>query len=446
MPAKLYIKTHGCQMNEYDSDKMADVLRASHGYELTDEPAEADLLLVNTCSIREKAQEKVFSELGRWRQLKEARPDLLIGVAGCVASQEGEGITRRAPFVDMVFGPQTLHRLPQLVDAVRDTGGPVVDVSFPEIEKFDRLPEPRAEGPTAFVSVMEGCSKYCTFCVVPYTRGEEISRPLEDVIVEVVALADKGVREINLLGQNVNAYRGPMPDGGIADLATLIYYVAAVDGVERIRFTTSHPVEFTDSLVQAYAEVPELADFLHLPVQSGSDRVLARMKRGHTALEYRQKIRRLREARPGISISSDFIVGFPGETDDDFEKTMQLVADVGFDQSFSFIYSARPGTPAGSFADETPMAAKKERLARLQERINAQAFEISRAMVGRTERILVEKPSKKDPRQLAGRTENMRWVNFDGDPSLIGQFVDVVVTEALPNSLRGRLAPEQAVA
>ncbi len=446
MTAKLYIKTYGCQMNEYDSEKMADVLRASHGYELTTEPGDADLLLVNTCSIREKAQEKVFSELGRWRPLKEQRPDMLIGVAGCVASQEGEGISKRAPFVDMVFGPQTLHRLPEMVDEVRATGRPVVDVSFPEIEKFDRLPEPRAEGPTAFVSVMEGCSKYCTFCVVPYTRGEEISRPLEDVIVEVVSLAEQGVREINLLGQNVNAYRGPMRDGQIADLATLIYYVAAVDGIERIRFTTSHPVEFTDSLIQAYAEVPKLANFLHLPVQSGADRVLAKMKRGHTALEYKQKIRKLREVRPDISISSDFIVGFPGETDADFEQTMNLVAEIGFDQSFSFIYSARPGTPAGSFADDTPMTVKKERLSLLQARINQQAFAISQAMVGSTQRVLVEKPSKKDPRQMSGRTENMRWVNFDGDKSLIGEFVDVVITEALPNSLRGRLPQAQAVA
>lgn len=446
MTAKLYIKTYGCQMNEYDSEKMADVLRESHGYELTAEPADADLLLVNTCSIREKAQEKVFSELGRWRSLKDKRPDMMIGVAGCVASQEGEGITKRAPYVDMVFGPQTLHRLPQMVDEVRATRQPVIDVTFPEIEKFDRLPEPRADGPTAFVSVMEGCSKYCTFCVVPYTRGEEISRPLEDVIVEVASLAEQGVREINLLGQNVNAFRGPMRDGQIADLATLIYYVAAVDGIDRIRFTTSHPVEFTDSLIQAYAEVPKLANFLHLPVQSGADRVLAKMKRGHTAIEYKQKIRKLREVRPDISISSDFIVGFPGETDADFEQTMQLIADIGFDQSFSFIYSARPGTPAGSFADDTPMSVKKARLQILQARINQQAAAISQAMVGTTQRVLVEKPSKKNPRQMCGRTENMRWVNFDGDTSLIGQFAEVVITEALPNSLRGRLVAQQAVA
>lgn len=446
MADKLYISTYGCQMNEYDSDKMADVLRAAHGYELTPTPEEADLVLLNTCSIREKAQEKVFSELGRWRALKERRPHLMIGVGGCVASQEGEGITRRAPFVDMVFGPQTLHRLPEMVDEVKARGRPVVDVTFPEIEKFDRLPEPRAEGPTAFVSCMEGCSKYCTFCVVPYTRGEEISRPFDDVIAEVVQLAEQGVREINLLGQNVNAYRGPMHDGQVADLATLIYYVAAVDGVERIRFTTSHPVEFTDSLIRAYADVPKLANFLHLPVQNGSDRVLARMKRGHTTVEYKQKIRKLREVRPDISISSDFIVGFPGETDDDFEKTMQLVADVGFDQSFSFIYSPRPGTPASTLDDRTPLAVKKERLKRLQARINDQAFAISEAMVGTTERVLVEKPSKKDPRQVAGRTENMRWVNFDAPHSVIGHFVDVTITEALPNSLRGRLVGERAVA
>ena len=439
MSKKLYIKTMGCQMNEYDSDKMADVLHESHGYELTSNPDEADLLLVNTCSIREKAQEKVFSELGRWRPLKEKRPDVMIGVGGCVASQEGEGISKRAPFVDIVFGPQTLHRLPELIEDARATGNPVVDISFPEIEKFDSLPEPRADGPTAFVSVMEGCSKYCSFCVVPYTRGEEISRPFDDVITEVVSLSAQGVSEINLLGQNVNAYRGPMHDGQIADLATLIYYVAAVEGIERIRFTTSHPLEFTDSLIQAYAEVPKLANYLHLPVQHGSDRVLARMKRGHTILEYKQKIRKLREARPDISLSSDFIVGFPGETDDDFEKLMNLIAEIGFDQSFSFIYSPRPGTPAASLDDDTPMDVKKQRLKILQERINQQAFEISKGMVGTTQRVLVEKTSKKDDKQLAGKTENMRWVNFDADSSYIGQFVDVVITEALPNSLRGRL-------
>jgi tRNA-2-methylthio-N6-dimethylallyladenosine synthase len=443
---KLYIKTMGCQMNEYDSDKMADVLRASHGYELTSAPEDADLLLVNTCSIREKAQEKVFSELGRWRALKEKKPGLMIGVGGCVASQEGAGISKRAPFVDMVFGPQTLHRLPEMVDEVRGSGRPVVDISFPEIEKFDCLPEPRADGPTAFVSVMEGCSKYCTFCVVPYTRGEEISRPLDGVIAEVVSLAEQGVREINLLGQNVNAYQGQMYDGQIADLATLIYYVNAVEGIDRIRFTTSHPVEFTDSLIQAYAEVPTLANYLHLPVQHGSDRILTRMKRGHTAIEYKQKIRKLREARPDISLSSDFIVGFPGETDQDFEATMNLIAEIGFDQSFSFIYSPRPGTPAASFADNTTMERKKERLGLLQARINQQAMEISRAMVGTIQTVLVEKPSKKSARQVAGRTENMRWVNFDADVSSIGQFIDVVITEALPNSLRGRLADTKAVA
>ena len=444
MAKKLYIKTFGCQMNEYDSDKMADVLRESHGYELTDAPEDADLLLVNTCSIREKAQEKVFSELGRWRAIKEKRDGVMIGVGGCVASQEGDGITRRAPFVDVVFGPQTLHRLPQLIENAGSRRASVVDVSFPEIEKFDRLPEPRADGPAAFVSCMEGCSKYCSFCVVPYTRGEEISRPLDDVIAEVVRLADQGVREINLLGQNVNAYQGPMHDGSIADLATLIYYVAAVDGIDRIRFTTSHPVEFTDSLVQAYAEVPKLANFLHLPVQHGSDRVLALMKRGHTALEYKHKIRRLREVRPDISLSSDFIVGFPGETDRDFEATMNLIADVGFDQSFSFIYSARPGTPAANLADDTPMAVKKERLQLLQARINQQAQAISDAMVGTTQRVLVEKISKKSASQVSGRTENNRWVNFDGDPSLIGRFVDVDITEALPNSLRGRRRESRA--
>jgi tRNA-2-methylthio-N6-dimethylallyladenosine synthase len=402
--------------------------------------------LVNTCSIREKAQEKVFSELGRWRPLKEKRPGVMIGVGGCVASQEGEGITKRAPFVDVVFGPQTLHRLPELIEDARQKSHSVVDISFPEIEKFDRLPEPRAEGPTAFVSVMEGCSKYCSFCVVPYTRGEEISRPFDDVIAEVASLAGQGVHEVNLLGQNVNAFRGPMHDGQIADLATLIYYVAAIEGIDRIRFTTSHPLEFDDSLIQAYAEVPKLANYLHLPVQHGSDRILAGMKRGHTILEYKHKIRKLREVRPDISLSSDFIIGFPGETDDDFEALMNLVAEMGFDQSFSFIYSARPGTPAASLADGTPMEVKKQRLQILQARINRQAFDISKRMVGSTQRVLVEKTSKKDASQLAGRTENMRWVNFDANPSCIGEFVDVVITEALPNSLRGRLASKQAAA
>ncbi len=446
MTKKLYIKTFGCQMNEYDSQKMADVLRESHGYELTDAAGDADLLLVNTCSIREKAQEKVFSELGRWRALKEKKDGVLIGVGGCVASQEGDGITKRAPYVDVVFGPQTLHRLPEMIDEARNVARSVVDISFPEIEKFDCLPEPRADGPTAFVSVMEGCSKYCSFCVVPYTRGEEVSRPLDDVILEVAQLAAQGVREVNLLGQNVNAYRGPMHDGSIADLATLIYYVDAIDGIDRIRFTTSHPVEFTDSLTQAYAEVPSLASYLHLPVQHGSDRVLAAMKRGHTTLEYKSKIRRLREARPGLSLSSDFIVGFPGETDADFEALMNLVADIGFDQSFSFIYSARPGTPAASLVDDTPVEVKKERLQILQARINQQAMNISREMIGTTQRILVEKTSKKSTSQVSGRTENMRWVNFDGSAALFGQFVDVIITEALPNSLRGRLADTQVAA
>ncbi len=446
MGNKLYIKTFGCQMNEYDSQKMADLLRASHGYELTETAEEADLLLVNTCSIREKAQEKVFSELGRWRALKEQRDSIMIGVGGCVASQEGTGITKRAPFVDVVFGPQTLHRLPEMIDDVRKHGESVVDISFPEIEKFDCLPEPRAEGSTAFVSVMEGCSKYCSFCVVPYTRGEEINRPLDDVVTEVVSLAGQGVREVNLLGQNVNAYRGPMYDGQIADLATLIYYVAAIDGIDRIRFTTSHPVEFTDSLIQAYAEVPKLANYLHLPVQHGSDRVLSLMKRGHTALEYKQKIRKLREVRPDISLSSDFIVGFPGETDADFEATINLIADVGFDQSFSFVYSARPGTPAASLPDNTTLKVKKQRLQVLQARVNQQAMNISQSMIGSTQRVLVEKVSKKSSTQVAGRTENNRWVNFDADAGTIGQFVDVVITEALPNSLRGRLVGCQAAA
>ena len=436
----------GCQMNEYDSEKMADVLRESHGYELTDSPDDADLLLVNTCSIREKAQEKVFSELGRWKQLKNRKPGIKIGVGGCVASQEGDGITRRAPFVDIVFGPQTLHRLPELIEDASRRDRSVVDVSFPEIEKFDRLPQPRADGPTAFVSVMEGCSKYCSFCVVPYTRGEEISRPFDDVITEVASLAEQGVREVNLLGQNVNAYRGPMHDGEIADLATLIYYVAEIDGIDRIRFTTSHPVEFTDSLVQAYAEVPKLASYLHLPVQHGSDHILAAMKRGHTVLEYKQKIRKLRAARPGISLSSDFIVGFPGETDADFEQLMDLIVDIVFDQSFSFVYSARPGTPAASLADETPLEVKKQRLQVLQSRVNQQALEISRGMVGTTQKVLVEKLSKKSDRQVSGRTENNRWVNFDADESVIGQFADVLITEALPNSLRGRLANHEAAA
>ncbi len=439
MAGKLYIKTHGCQMNEYDSDRMAEVLAASHGLELTQDEAEADVILLNTCSIREKAQEKVFSQLGRWKTLKKGKPNLVIGVGGCVASQEGEALVKRAPQVDLVFGPQTLHRLPTLLDQARGTGRASIDISFPEIEKFDHLPAPGASGPTAFVSVMEGCSKYCTFCVVPYTRGEEVSRPLDDVIVECVRLAEQGVREINLLGQNVNAYRGPMHEGGTADLGLLIHYVAAIDGIDRIRFTTSHPVEFSPSLIEAFRDVPELADYLHLPVQSGSDRVLSMMKRGHTALEYKQKIRRLREVRPDISLSSDFIVGFPGETEKDFEATLKLIEDIGFDASFSFVYSARPGTPASSFPDDTPLAVKKERLARLQALVESQAAAISRGMLGSTQRVLVEGTSKKNAHQLAGRTENNRVVNFDGHPRLVGQFVDVVVTEALHHSLRGRL-------
>jgi tRNA-2-methylthio-N6-dimethylallyladenosine synthase len=446
MTGKLYIKTFGCQMNEYDSSKMEDVLRESHGLEITTEPEAADVLLLNTCSIREKAQEKVFSLLGRWKNWKAEKPHLVIGVGGCVASQEGDAIRSRAPFVDLVFGPQTLHRLPQMLEAVREHHQPVVDVSFPEIEKFDRLPEPRAEGPTAFVSIMEGCSKYCTYCVVPYTRGEEISRPFDDVIAEVVQLAQQGVREVNLLGQNVNAYRGQMHDGEIADLALLIRYVAAIDGIERIRFTTSHPVEFTDSLIEAYADVPELVSFLHLPVQSGSDRVLMAMKRGHSAFEYKQKIRRLREIRPDISISSDFIIGFPGETDEDFAHTMKLIEDIGFDQSFSFIYSRRPGTPAADYPDDVPHDVKQARLAQLQQAINANAQRISRQMVGTVQQVLVERPARKDASELAGRTENNRVVNFAAPASFIGQFVDVRITDALPNSLRGELLDEPAAA
>ena len=439
MNAKVYIQTQGCQMNEYDSGKMLDVLHAAEGSTKVASADEADILLVNTCSIREKAQEKVFSLLGTWRELKDRNPDLIIGVGGCVASQEGDALRERAPFVDIVFGPQTLHRLPEMVAEVRRARAPVVDISFPEIEKFDRLPDPRAEGPSAFVSIMEGCSKYCTFCVVPYTRGEEVSRPFDDVLAEVAQLAEQGVREVNLLGQNVNAYRGRMHDGEIADLALLINYISAVDGIDRIRYTTSHPVEFSDSLIQAYAEVPQLVNHLHLPVQSGSDRILAAMKRKHTTLEYKAKIRKLREVRPDICLSSDFIVGFPGETDADFEATMRLIEDVGFDLSFSFIYSPRPGTPAASLPDDVPMAVKKERLARLQARINEMAAAISAGMVGTRQPVLVTGPSRKDPSQLAGRTENNRVVNFDGDRSLIGTFVDVRITEALPNSLRGEL-------
>jgi tRNA-2-methylthio-N6-dimethylallyladenosine synthase len=437
---KLYIKTHGCQMNEYDSAKMADVLAAAEGLELTDNPEEADVVLVNTCSIREKAQEKVFSQLGRWKALKKDGKPVLIGVGGCVASQEGEAIVKRAPYVDLVFGPQTLHRLPELIRERRQSGRPQVDISFPEIEKFDRLPEPRAEGPSAFVSIMEGCSKYCSFCVVPYTRGEEVSRPFEDVLVEVAQLAAQGVREINLLGQNVNAYRGPYGEGDIADLGLLIRTIAEIEGVGRIRFTTSHPLEFSDSLIEAYRDVPQLANYLHLPVQAGSDRILAAMKRGYTTLEFKQKIRKLRAVRPDISISSDFIVGFPGETDADFDKTMKLVEDVGFDQSFSFIYSRRPGTPAADLEDDTPDATKHARLERLQAHINAHSASISEQMVGSVQSVLVEGPSRKNPNEMTGKTENMRSVNFPGHARLVGQFVDVVITEALSNSLRGRIA------
>lgn len=437
MRQKVFVKTHGCQMNEYDSAKMIDVLDERFGADITEDPAEADILLVNTCSIREKAQEKVFSQLGRWRPYKEKRKDVIIAVAGCVASQEGAALQERAPYVDLVVGPQTIHRLADMVETTRLEKRPLVDVSFPEIEKFDSLPEPKMDGPTAFVSIMEGCSKYCSFCVVPYTRGEEISRPFDDVIAEVATLAEQGVREVNLLGQNVNGYRGEMHDGDIADLALLISVVAAVDGIERIRFTTSHPIEFGDRLIQAYAEVPELASFLHLPVQSGSDRVLAAMKRGHTAIEYKSKIRKLMQARPGMSLSSDFIIGFPGETEADFEQTMSLITELGFDHSFSFIYSARPGTPAASLEDPVPMDEKKQRLAKLQRTINAQSADISEKMIGSTQRILVERTSTRNDAEMAGRTENSRVVNFPGDSTLVGKFVDVEITEARPNSLRG---------
>ncbi len=446
MPGKVYIKTFGCQMNEYDSSRMLDVLRVSHGMEPTDRPEEADVLLLNTCSIREKAQEKVFSHLGVWRELKEQRPGLLIGVGGCVASQEAEAVRSRAPFVDMVFGPQTLHRLPGFIDEIRARGRAVVDVSFPEIEKFDRLPEPRADGPTAFVSIMEGCSKYCSFCVVPYTRGEEVSRPLDDVVAEVAGLAAQGVREVTLLGQNVNGFRGPTHDGKFADLALLINYVALIEGIGRIRFTTSHPREFNDRLINAYARVPKLANHLHLPVQSGSDRILTLMKRGHTVAEYEQKIRALRAVRPDISISTDLIVGFPGETAEDFAATMQLIEAIGFDQSFSFVYSPRPGTPAAALADPVPEEEKLRRLAVLQAKITAHSQSISRDMIGTVQRVLVERPSRKNPHQLAGKTSNNRWVNFDGPPDRIGRFVDLLITEAMANSLRGRLVSSAVAA
>jgi tRNA-2-methylthio-N6-dimethylallyladenosine synthase len=444
---RVYIKTFGCQMNDYDSARMADLLRESHGLEPTDKAEDADVLLLNTCSIREKAQEKVFSQLGRWNEIKRDNPDLIIGVGGCVASQEGDAIIRRAPYVDLVFGPQTLHRLPQMLDSVTSTiAAHEVDISFPEIEKFDRLPEPRVEGVRAYVSIMEGCSKYCSYCVVPYTRGEEFSRPFDDVLAEAVHLAEQGVREITLLGQNVNCYQGPMHGGGEADLALLIRYLAEIDGIDRIRYTTSHPMHFSDSLIAAYAEVPQLVNHLHLPVQSGSDRVLAAMKRGHTALEYKARIRRLREVRPDISLSSDFIVGFPGETDADFEDTMRLIEDVGFDHSFSFIYSARPGTPAADLADDTPHSVKQTRLARLQARINEMAADISHGMVGTRQQVLVEGPARRGDGLLAGRTENNRVVNFASrDNGLIGQFVELEIVEAFPNSLRGEMVLPDAI-
>ncbi|PJE78655.1 tRNA-2-methylthio-N(6)-dimethylallyladenosine synthase [invertebrate metagenome] len=440
MTKKLYIKTHGCQMNEYDSSRIADLLGETHALALTDDPEEADILLVNTCSVREKAEEKLFHQLGRWKRFKEKNPNVLIGVGGCVASQEGSAIRRRAPYVDLIFGPQTLHRLPEMINKSVTKHVPVVDVTFPEIEKFDRLPEPSVDGPTAFVSIMEGCSKYCTYCIVPYTRGEEVSRPMDDVIAECLSLAEKGVREINLLGQNVNAYRGEKHDGSICDLAELITVVAAIDDIDRIRFTTSHPMEFSDSLIDVYAEVPELVSHLHLPVQSGSDRILAMMKRDHTVLEYKSRVRRLRKIRPNLSMSSDFIVGFPGETDRDFEDTMNLIAEINFDASFSFIYSKRPGTPASDMPDDVSSDVKKHRLQILQDRLNQQAMQISRRLVGTQQNILVTGYSRKDPGQLTGRTECNRVVNFhSSNPHLIGHFADVMIREAFPHSLRGEL-------
>lgn len=438
MSRKLFIQTHGCQMNEYDSTRMVDLLESSHGLETTDNPEEADVLLLNTCSIREKAQEKVFHQLGRWKKLKDAKPDMIIGVGGCVASQEGDAIRDRAPYVDVVFGPQTLHRLPGLITQAASTRELAIDVTFPEIEKFDNLPEPSVDGPSAFVSIMEGCSKYCTFCVVPYTRGEEVSRPVQPVLKEIQHLADLGVREVNLLGQNVNAYQGVGADGDTLDLADLIRLIRDIDGIDRIRYTTSHPVEFSDALIQVYEDVPELVSHLHLPVQSGSDRILAMMKRNHMVLEYKSKLRKLKRIRPDISFSSDFIIGFPGETDRDFEDTMNLIHDIGFDMSFSFIYSARPGTPAADLPDDVEIDVKKQRLAILQQRISQNAQDISRKMVGSTQRILVDGFSKKDPGQLKGRTENNRVVNFQcDDTDLIGQFVDVTIAQAYSNSLLG---------
>ena len=444
MAQKLYIKTHGCQMNEYDSSRMADLLGESHQVDLTDNPDDADILLLNTCSIREKAQEKVFHQLGRWRSLKEKNPNLLIGVGGCVASQEGDAIRRRAPYVDMVFGPQTLHRLPEMIKSTKDNHIPVVDITFPEIEKFDRLPLPKSDGASAFISIMEGCSKYCTFCVVPYTRGEEVSRPVDDVIAEAVHLSQQGVREVNLLGQNVNAYQGVTHDGEFVDLAELITYIASVEGIDRIRYTTSHPVEFSDALIDVYEQVPELVSHLHLPVQSGSNNILRAMKRGHNIDEYIAKIEKLKAVRPGISLSSDFIVGFPGESDQDFEDTMNLINHIGFDHSFSFIYSPRPGTPAATMTNEISEDTRKQRLSILQQRINQQAQQISRRMVGTEQKILVTGISKKDPGELQGRTENNRVVNFKAtDNSIIGNFVNVHITQAFPNSLRGeQVGPE----
>lgn len=444
MGKKLYIKTWGCQMNEYDSEKMADLLDATHGYTLANEAEQADVILLNTCSIREKAQEKVFHQLGRWKNLKQDKPELIIGVGGCVASQEGASIRKRAPFVDIIFGPQTLHRLPEMINQVSGERTPVVDVSFPEVEKFDRLPEPRAEGASAFVSIMEGCSKYCSFCVVPYTRGEEVNRPVDDILLEISQLAEQNVREVNLLGQNVNAFRGPHHDGSICTFAELLYLVAAIDGIDRIRYTTSHPVEFTDDIIDAYADIPELVDHLHLPVQSGSDRILMQMKRGHTAIEYKSKIRRLKKIRPNLSMSSDFIIGFPGETDQDFEDTMNLIQAIDFDLSFSFIYSARPGTPAADLPDDVPEKTKKQRLQLLQNRINQQAQNIARTMLGTEQRILVEGPSRKNPMELCGRTENYRVVNFEGQPEMIGTFVDVLIKDVHINSLRGELIRTEA--
>ena len=440
MTKRVHIKTFGCQMNQYDSGKMLEVLAAAEGYTPTEDPAEADLLLLNTCSVREKAQEKVFTQVGLWKHFKQARPGVVIGVGGCVASQEGGSIVKRAPAVDIVFGPQTLHRLPEMLAETRRTSRPVVDVSFPEIEKFDKLPPPRAEGATAFVSIMEGCSKYCTFCVVPYTRGEEVSRPFDDVLAEVAELAAQGVKEITLLGQNVNGYRGAMQGGGVADLALLIEYIAALDEVERIRFTTSHPLEFSDRLIAAFALQPKLANYLHLPAQSGSDRILAAMKRGYTAIEYKARIRKLREVRPDVSLSSDFIVGFPGETEQDFQDTLKLIDDVRFDQSFIFIYSRRPGTPAAGYEDEVSHAEKVRRLETLQARIHAFGQEYMRARVGTRQRVLVEKRSERDSHEMAGKTECNRWVNFPGDAYLTSRFVEVDVTEAMQNSYRGRLA------